>query len=68
MEVAMKYRISLCVLCALLIAAGLLFGWVTQSARTAAAFQDAFNRGKFTVALQMVDDSELAPSDRQRFE
>ena len=39
-----------------------------QPGRTATAFQEAFNRGDFAVALSMVDSSELTPSERSRFE
>jgi hypothetical protein len=39
-----------------------------QSARTAAAFQQAYNGGNYALALSMVDSSALSSSAKSKFE
>jgi hypothetical protein len=63
-----RLRFSLRVMCAVMTAIAVFCGWRMQPGRTATSFRDAFNRGNFALALQMVDTSALTPSEKMRFE
>lgn len=64
----MRLRFSLRTLCTLITLGVLFCGWRMQPGRTASAFQAALFHGDVARARELVDLSNLQPSDRTEFE